>query len=335
MIDLKDIKILSILSQNGRETYSKIAKKIGLSNDSVKNRITKLEKNEIIKAFKINLNYSKLGFLEYDLYLKLKNYNEKELKQIISSFENSFNVTWIGTCFGKFDLRISLIVKNNNELINLIESQEKKLSKYITEIKTCYLIEKYKINQIKIISNLFNIETQKIETLFKNKIKKVENKLIQSKNLKLDETDKKIIFQLNGNPRENLVKISSKINLTPEAIKYRLKELNNKEILNGTSAIINGNTLNKIWAVFLFKLESSQSNEFINFISKNKNVSSFVKIMGEWNYSVSVFANNVKEIHQILMEFRNKFPNLIKDYEMLLIFETYKYPQIPKCILKE
>ena len=56
--------------------------------------------------------------------------------------------------------------------------------------------------------------------------------------------------------------------------------------------------------------------------------------MGNWNYSISVFANNVNEIHNLLMNFRNNFPNLILDYELMLLFETFKYPSIPEIVLE-
>lgn len=329
--DKKDYNIISILSENSRTTHTQIGKKVKLSSDSVTNRVNKLIEKGIIKSFKVNLNYHLLGFLEYDIYFKLKNYNQDELNKIIGFLNDNKYVTWIGTCFGNYDLRISIIVNQTREVREFIIDFEAKFNKYYNDSYVVFIIEKYKINQTKIISSLFNIEQNEIkfkrdtiENINENKIKKNE----------LDTIEKKIITSLNENPQISLVDISKKIHLTPEACKYRLNQMQEKNIIKSYSIILDGNKLNKIWAVFLFKLNNENSKDILQYIQNINNVSSFVQIMGNWNYSVSVFANNVQEIQSILMGFRNKFPNNIKEYELLLIFETYKYPSIPKIVFE-
>ena len=56
-IDQKDIQIIEILKSNARLTTKDIAKKVKLPITTVHNRIKKLEINNIIKNFTINLNY--------------------------------------------------------------------------------------------------------------------------------------------------------------------------------------------------------------------------------------------------------------------------------------
>jgi len=34
------------------------------------------------------------------------------------------------------------------------------------------------------------------------------------------------------------------------------------------------------------------------------------------------------------MNFRNKFPEIIKEYELILLFETFKYPTIPDIVFE-
>lgn len=330
-IDKKDIDIISMLSENSRTNYSAIAKRVKLSNDSVKTRTLKLIEKGIIKSYRMNINYSYLGYLEYDVYFKLKNYSETELNNIINYLNENKYVTWIGTCFGNYDLRISIIVRENKQVKEFINEFESKFNKYYSDSNIVFLIEKYKINQNKIISNFFNIKQTSLEIK-----KQVIENVIQNENkiVKLEELEKKILNQLNKKPNSTLVEISSKVNLTPEGLKYRLSELQNKKIIKSFSITLDGNKLNKIWAVFLFKLNNENSKEILHYIQNINNVSAFVQIMGNWNYSVSVFANNVQEIQVILMGFRNKFPNNIKEYELLLIFETYKYPSIPSIVFE-
>jgi Lrp/AsnC family transcriptional regulator for asnA, asnC and gidA len=61
-LDEKDLKLLEILRKNSRESYSRIAKELGMSDVAVINRIKKLEKNGVIKKYTIEIDPSKMGF---------------------------------------------------------------------------------------------------------------------------------------------------------------------------------------------------------------------------------------------------------------------------------
>ena len=60
-IDPTNIKILEILALNGRASYSDIAKQIGLSAPAIKERMLKLEDQNIITGYSANINQQELG----------------------------------------------------------------------------------------------------------------------------------------------------------------------------------------------------------------------------------------------------------------------------------
>ncbi len=62
-MDEIDNKILEILKQNPREKYVRIAKKIGLSEGTVRRRIKKMLENGIIKRFTIELSLETEGII--------------------------------------------------------------------------------------------------------------------------------------------------------------------------------------------------------------------------------------------------------------------------------
>lgn len=57
----KDIRILKILQEDGRTSYSEIARRLGLSEAAVYARIQKMLRHGIIKGFKAVLDPEKLG----------------------------------------------------------------------------------------------------------------------------------------------------------------------------------------------------------------------------------------------------------------------------------
>jgi len=62
VVDEKDYKILKILSENARASYTEIARKLGISDVAVLKRIKKLESMGVIRKYTIKIDPKKLGY---------------------------------------------------------------------------------------------------------------------------------------------------------------------------------------------------------------------------------------------------------------------------------
>jgi len=60
-MDSKDLEIIKILNSNGRIPFSSIAKRVSLSLNGVKKRITHLEYEGVIKGYSCELGFGVLG----------------------------------------------------------------------------------------------------------------------------------------------------------------------------------------------------------------------------------------------------------------------------------
>ncbi|RLG01847.1 MAG: AsnC family transcriptional regulator [Thaumarchaeota archaeon] len=61
-LDEKDLRILEILQNDGRASYSQISRKLGMSEAAIYSRIQKLLKLGVIRRFQAILDPEKLGF---------------------------------------------------------------------------------------------------------------------------------------------------------------------------------------------------------------------------------------------------------------------------------
>ena len=61
-MDEIDSKILRRLLTDARSSYRKIAFELGISPPTVLNRISKLERDEVIKSYSAIVDYAKVGF---------------------------------------------------------------------------------------------------------------------------------------------------------------------------------------------------------------------------------------------------------------------------------
>jgi len=62
MLDEKDRQILQLLLEDGRISYSKIARKMGLTEAAIRKRIKKLEEMGVIKGYYVKINTKYLGY---------------------------------------------------------------------------------------------------------------------------------------------------------------------------------------------------------------------------------------------------------------------------------
>jgi len=61
-LDEIDKEIIRILQENAKTSYREIQEKLSISIGTIHNRITKLEKNQIIEGYTLKLNNVKLGY---------------------------------------------------------------------------------------------------------------------------------------------------------------------------------------------------------------------------------------------------------------------------------
>ena len=83
-LNLKQKKILKLLSINCRFTNKDIAKSIGISEDAVAYQINKLINKEKLAKFNIQFFYPSLGYKDYHIWLRLKKEeNIEKLKDML------------------------------------------------------------------------------------------------------------------------------------------------------------------------------------------------------------------------------------------------------------
>ena len=117
-IDDLDLKILKIISLNARLPLIIIANKLGTGPATIKYRLNRLIKMDIIKGFRPNIDYSQLGYQYYKLDLYLKDYNKRN--EIISYIRNNPHLYAIDVTTGVSHLELEFHVKKLESLNNIM-----------------------------------------------------------------------------------------------------------------------------------------------------------------------------------------------------------------------
>lgn len=89
MNDIINEKILNILEKNSRITINELSKQINLSAPATRERVNKLEDQNIISAYTIDINYKELGYtIEAVIEIVIKNNLYIDFKEYINKLDN-------------------------------------------------------------------------------------------------------------------------------------------------------------------------------------------------------------------------------------------------------
>lgn len=118
-MDVLDEQILGLLSKDGRKSYRKISRELGVSVGTIHNRVDKLTKSGIINKFVPVIDHEKLGYnLTAIIGLELKG---GTISSIIDKDQFKNNVLAVYDVTGQFDSIMIAKFKDTFELNNFIK----------------------------------------------------------------------------------------------------------------------------------------------------------------------------------------------------------------------
>jgi Lrp/AsnC family leucine-responsive transcriptional regulator len=316
-LDLKDKKILYELDLNSRATLNEIAKKVKLSKQVVDYRLKNLIKNNVIKQFYTVINFSKLGYTQYKLYLKFQNVNVQKEQEIIKYWTQNKNSVWVASCRGRWDVAVSILAKDINDFGEI-------LGNFINKYGLFVLEKDVLITQISpVFTKAYLTEKrEKKKFTFGGKIEHYE----------LDDTDKKILRTLSTNARITILEMMDKLSLTRDMITYRMKKLTRDNIISQYRILINLDKINHILYKIILRLHSltpEKEKQLITYIASHPHGMQYLKLVGSWDVELEFEVKDDEQLHEILLEIRNKFSNIIRDYDTLLIHQEHKLNYFP------
>ena len=319
-LDVYDRKLLYYLDINSRATLGELAKKIRLSKNAVHHRIKNLVRMGIIREFYSVINTKKLGYSYFKVYFRLQNTTESIEKEIVNYLVNKVPSLWVNSWEGRYDLMAGILAKDIDEFYNMINNINNKFRKYIQSYDIFIVVyaphfkKNYLLEQAR--------QQDKIEE-FGGKTETIE----------IDEIDSKILRELAKNSRIQVVELAEKLNSTIDIIRYRLKKLQEKGIIQGFRIMIDytkiGYQLYKV-LVTTQNLNQDIEKEIIQYCLSQKNiVDVIIKGVGLWNIELQIDAKNAQEFHEIFKNFKNNFSSIIKNHETLLMIEEFKLNYFP------
>jgi Lrp/AsnC family transcriptional regulator for asnA, asnC and gidA len=140
-MDDRDREIIKILQENSRTTYTEIAKKLGLTEATIRKRISELEKNGVIKKYTIEVDPSKLGYKTVTILGM--DVEPKYLLEAAKKIAEIENVKWVATSTGDHMIMAEVWTEDGEALFELMAKKISKI-KGVRDLCPAIIMEKLK-----------------------------------------------------------------------------------------------------------------------------------------------------------------------------------------------
>lgn len=319
-IDNVDRRILYVLDWDSRQPVSRIAKKLGISKDVANYRIKKMVDSGIIRSFYPIVNTYKLGFFPYRVSVKLKNVTYEQEKEMINYLTSLGNVQWVASCGGTWDIIFVVFAKDVYEFQDF-------QAEFLEKFGSC--LEKTKIA----MAHRMHFFTRGC-LLGEGQMEEFENKGVVSEgsSTELDGTDRELIALLGTDARMSLLDLSKHLKLSPNAVDYRLKRLVKLGVIQGFRMMPNLEALGIKYYKVYFRFSNynrARVLQMLNYAKSNPFIVYMVEALGGADLDLEFQVNSRETFLKTLADFRNKFADVIRDYDTLTIYEEHKLDFVP------
>lgn len=307
-MDKKDEKILIELIKNSRVPMNQLSKKVGVSREVAAYRVSSLVKTGIIKQFYTEINESLLGFERFGCSIQLKGISESEERKLMNDFSQNKYVTYLGPTIGRWNFAFDIIAKSRENLEEIFKTL---FSKYKDKIK------KYVVNSTPTERGFFPAKVFNSTFEEKTKVPKKTN---------ITKVDLEVLKLLRDNSRMEYSELSRNLKLTANAIKYRIKNLENSGVIDLYTIAIDYSKIGVEFYNLQLKFLDYDFTKLKRFLKENKFVKYFYKHIGNpnWDLDLGILVRDTKELRKFLTDIRESFGELIEINEIFLVPEAIK-----------
>ena len=153
-IDKLDKEILKILSKNSRISFVALSEKLKTPFSTIRLRIKSLENRGIIAGYSILLDLSKLGMLNYKLFIRTKDKSEDSYKKLLNFSESHKNIIWFFKTIGDHDYEFRIEVENQERYQEILKEIRSNFSDIIKETETLIVFKELKEDYSVILESL-------------------------------------------------------------------------------------------------------------------------------------------------------------------------------------
>lgn len=311
-----DRQILYHLSADSSVSLTKLSKILKTSKQVISYNLSKLIESGIIRKFYPIVDYSMIDMMPVRVLLRLEHTDPKRENEIMEFIKSTGTVKSIQKVDDYFDIVAESVQKGTEQVYNFLVDLKEKFRDNIVETHT-NLIAKKEFFAFAIFGEGRQLENHEFgykKIVYSN----------HEKEIKLDETDRKILAELEKNSRTNKVILAQRLKLNPKTLIYRIKRMESQKIIVGYSILVDWKLLGQVhYKVLLDPCvhNNSEYEKLKEFLRKNRRVIGINKVISDNLIEFEIISENQNILLDFINILRTEFSGVIKTYDILYIRE--------------
>ncbi len=326
-LDLKDRKILYQLDLNCRQSNTQIGKKVGLSKQVVDYRIKRMEDEGIITGYFTAIDSYKLGYYCFRIYINFYDATPQDKKEIIEYFASQKNIWALIEVQGPIDLDVVMWV---DDIFAFNIWWEQTLKRYgiffakstvsiLTQVISCKLPILINKNGENMVDNSFFITS------------------CEGKTIQIDQIDYRILDEIALNARISLISLSKKLDISSQAVKYRVKNLQKNKVIQAFRTLIDFKKIGyQMQSIDIYLKDHSKKQDIIEYFKTNPNTYDIMSMNIGWcDISIQALVKDTNALMTIVKDIEAKIPNAVRKTQFWISFKDNIDRWLPKMEFKK
>jgi len=312
-LDAIDRKILAELDRNCRIPNTALAKKVRRSREAVKYRIEQLCRKGVIEKFITSTNPNKFGYFMFKVYLKLENI-PTEREKFFDELRHNKDIYWMGICDGAFDCIFAILSRDITGYYEKINALLSKWRHLIVSKVLGTMVDTKQYNK-----KFFTGDENGTYVTFAGNV--AENRV--------DELDEKILDALANDARIPLSELARKVGSGMEAVKRRMKRMEESEVILQYRIAVDFNKLGLEFfkaIIYLKTLSRKDEAALGEWMRQHPNSLYYIRSIAPWDVEFEFAVENYQQFNSIINDLRERFPRVIGNCEHVIFIEEKWMP---------
>lgn len=316
-LDIKDSKLLLELDRNARQPISALAKKTGLSREVVQYRMKRLEETGVISRYTTIVDFHKIGFSQYKIYLKLQHISGEKYREILEHMIQNQDIKWVAECNGRWDLIVASITKTLVEFDGVKNDLFHRFAPFIAEKSITAMVSYYSKPRTYLLPKPPHEKPLRVESL--------------QLPISINETDLRLLRLLGENSRQSVIELSRKLGVSPRIVAYRIQWFEKQGIIVRYRIGINLEKIGHAFFKSFITLENAsekRKEEFVQFCATHPNITHTVLTVGNWDIEPEFEVSSNEKFYALIHQIRTNYYDIVKTIETVMISREHKFQHL-------
>jgi Lrp/AsnC family transcriptional regulator, leucine-responsive regulatory protein len=320
-IDKLSRKILFELDRNSRSSAASIARKLKATEETVRYRLKSLIEHGVISTFYPVVEAGLIGMSVHKLMFKLQKADENKIQEMGEFIRKHPKVNWVARFDGSYDLGCTLWIGRTREVSDFIEELRDRFHNFIKSFS-------YAVN----INAEFFPRDYLVNDRRSSRAAAYSSYKDRRRDIELDHIDWEVLQSVATNARAPITDIAESIGMSGETVQRRLGSLEKRGVISGYRLDMDperAGVLSYYILLYLNYVSPERMSSMLQYLRAHPHVVYMIKMLGEWDYDLSVEVPDVPAYRSFMLDLTKKFSDVIRDNETLISWKVMKFGIMP------